>query len=301
MHKIIKGKNFTWWHFSELEEADFEVLENKFKFHPLDFDDLREEVELPKVDVYKNYFFLILNVPTLDGPEARVGKASLAIFIGKDYVVTATKQPIEQVERFFARATRSDGLRREALSKSSGFFLYKLLDYVFRDAKVVLRELVRETQEVEELVYDEHTKVTTARLGVLRRNVLFLCHIINPQKLIVDHLVNVRKPFMPVELDVYFDDVKDTLEGVSVVVDNLKNIVDGLFDVNEAFLSHRTNSIIRLLTIISVLLMPPTLIASYYGMNVEGLPFAEDVAIVTLIIVISLIGFWLFIQRIDRR
>ncbi|MDP2631474.1 MAG: magnesium transporter CorA family protein [Candidatus Uhrbacteria bacterium] len=301
MHRSLKGKNFVWWHFSKIEEADFKVLEDEFKFHPLDFDDLREEVELPKIDIYKHYIFLVLNIPALNGVGLRVVKSNLAIFVGKDYVVTITRDEIEAVDRYFARASRSNGLRKEVMSKSTGFFLYKLLDYAFRDAKVVLRELARETQEVELLVYDEHTKVTTTRLGSLRRNVLFLRHIMDPQRLVIDHIINAHKTFLSDDLNIYFEDIKDTLNEVSIVGENLKNIVEGLFDVNEAFLSHRTNSIIRILTVISVILMPPTLITGYFGMNVNNIPFVEDIAIVSLIIVISMIAFWLFIQRIDRR
>ncbi len=301
MHKKLKGKQFTWWHFSHLEEVDFEVLEKEFKFHPLDFDDLREENEIPKLDAYKYYLFGVLNVPKLDVKADLVQRNNLAVFIGKDYLVTVTKHPIDSVDRFFARATRSSGLRRDAMGKSTGYFLYKLLDYVFRDAKVVLRELVRETEHVESALYDSHSKTITRRLGILRRNILYLRHIIDPQRLLIDQFSNSGKSFISKDLTPYFDDVKDTLDGVGVVTENLKNIIGGLFDVNEAFLSHRTNEIIRLLTIISVVLMPPTLITSYYGMNVDELPFANDAVVVSTIIMLSLAAFLLVIIRLDKK
>ena len=102
-------------------------------------------------------------------------------------------------------------------------------------------------------------------------------------------------------LDIYFDDVKDTLDSMSIVIENLKGTVDGLFDVNEAFLSHRTNEIIRTLTIISVILMPPTLITSFYGMNIIDLPLASNMPLVITMILLSMIFFWLFIRHIDRK
>lgn len=300
-HKTIKGKSFVWHHFSELEEADFEILEKEFKFHPLDFDDLRSDVELPKLDSYKYYLFSILNIPGIDVGTHRMVKQNLAVFIGKDYLVTVTRNPIDAVDRFFARATRSSGLRRDALGKKSGYLLYKLLDYVFRDAKVVLNELVRKTNKLEAEVYGRRSKRTTQHLGALRRDVLFLRHVIDPQRILIDHFMNARKSFLSSDLQIYFDDIKDTLDGTWVVTDNLKNIIDSLFDVNEALLSHRTNQIIRILTLISVVLMPPTLISSYYGMNVQGLPFADNIGLVTVIILSSLIGFWIFIYLIDKR
>ena len=300
-HATIKGKNFIWWHFSQLEEKDFLLLEKEFQFHPLDFDDMRDDGELAKVDVYKYYLFGVVNVPHFDAQTKILRKKNLAVFIGKDYVVTATRKPIDAVERFFARASRSSGMRRDALGKSTGYFLYKLLDYVFRDAKVVLRELVRESEHVESLVYDRHTRVTTKRLGILRRNVLQMRQMIEPQRSLVLHYVSAGKAFIKKDLALYFDDVQDTLENMSVVLDNLKHIVDGLFDVNEAFLSHRTNEIIRILTIISVVLMPPTLITGYYGMNISNLPFGDSILTVSGVILLSIASFWLLITYIDRR
>lgn len=300
-HQLIKGKSFKWHHISELDDADLEFLAKTFDFHPLDFDDLKTESELQKLDNYKDYIFCIFSIPTFNSQMMRVGKKNLSIFIGKDFVVTASRESILAVDRYFARAERSQGLRREIMQHSTGFFVYKLLDYVFRNSETVLKELVRETEIVESKMYEKHSKTTTKRLGILRRNVLFLRHIVDPQRILIEQFIHSRKSFLPKKLDLYFDDLHDSLDAIWVVTDNIKSIVDGLFEVNEALLSHRTNQIIRVLTIISVVLMPPTLIASYYGMNVSDLPFAENVEIVSLLIVLSLIVFWAIITVLDRR
>jgi magnesium transporter len=299
-HAEVKAKGITWYHFPELEEEDFLFLEKEFKFHPLDFDDLRDSQQLPKLDTYKYYLFCIFAIPKFDRKQMRMLKTNLSIFIGKDYIVTAAQTPIDSVNRFFIRASRSSGLKRDLFSKSTGYVLYKLLDYAFRDTKVILKELVREANEVEEAVYDDHTKVTTKRLGIVRRNVLYMRHVIDPQRILLGQIIHAKKSFVPKTLEDYFDDVKDTLDGMWVVTENLKNIVDGLFDVNEAFLSHKMNDIIRILTIISVILMPATLLTGYFGMNIEGLPLTESPIAVTVTIITSILLLLLVIMRIDR-
>lgn len=299
--KTLKGKKFAWHHVSKFTDHDLELLQKDFKFHPLDFDDIREMAELPKLDIYKYYLFGIFSIPYYHTETDKIEKADIAIFLSNKEVVTITKDRVDVIDRYFARASKSTGLKRDALGKSTGYFVYKLLDYAFRDAKSVLKVLSRETHVLEKALHSKHAKQTTRRLGLLRRNLLFLRHIIDPQRIIVDQMKNAKKSFVPSELDVYFDDLKDTLDGMWVISDNLKNIVDGLFDVNEALLSHRTNEIIRVLTVISVVLMPPTLIASYYGMNVSNLPFADDIQTVSLILIASLVAFWMFVWFIDKR
>jgi len=299
--KSLKGKKFIWHHVSKYSDHDLEMLHTDFKFHPLDFDDIRDMSELPKLDIYKDYLFGIFAIPYYDAERERIEKADVAIFISNKEVVTVTQDKVEMIDRYFARASKSKGLQSDALGKSTGYFVYKLLDYVFRDSKSVLKVLARETHLLEDELNSRHKKQTTRRLGLLRRNLLFLRYIIDPQRIIISQMINAKKSFLPNDLDVYFDDLKDTLDGMWVISDNLKNIVDGLFDVNEALLSHRTNEIIRILTVISVVLMPPTLIASYYGMNVQNLPFAENIQTVTMIIIASLVGFWMFVWFLDRR
>jgi magnesium transporter len=125
-------------------------------------------------------------------------------------------------------------------------------------------------------------------------------HVIDPQRILLGQIIHSKKSFVPKTLEAYFDDVKDTLDSMWVVTENLKNIVDGLFDVNEAFLSHKMNDIIRILTIISVILMPATLLTGYFGMNIEGLPLMGSPVAVTITIIASILLLLLIIMRIDR-
>ena len=72
----------------------------------------------------------------------------------------------------------------------------------------------------------------------------------------------------PEELDVYFDDIVDSAERIWDLLDNYKEVVEGLESTNESVISHRHNEVLRVLTVFTVLLLPLTLIASLFGMNV---------------------------------
>ncbi len=300
VEETIKSKTFEWKHFSTLSDEVIASLTKNHQFHPLDIEDLVVESELSKVDVYKHYLFCVLNLPTRQS-DSRIVKHQLSVFIGKDFLVTISDAPIDVLDTYFKRVQKSSGLKREVMGKSSGFLLYKIFDTVFRDSMRLLREVVRETELVETEVYDSHTRVTTKKLGELRRNVLFFKHTIDPLKILIHALAQQNRPYFDKSLVIYFDDLRDSLDNMSLILTNLKSIVDGLFDVNEAFLAHRTNDIIRFLTFLSVILMPPTLITGYYGMNVSNLPFSEDVISVTVIICSSLVFIAFAIMYFDRK
>jgi magnesium transporter len=71
------------------------------------------------------------------------------------------------------------------------------------------------------------------------------------------------------DLEIYFDDIVDASERIWDMLENFKEVVEALEDTNESVISHRVNNVLRVLTSISVVVLPLTLIASIFGMNVE--------------------------------
>ena len=77
------------------------------------------------------------------------------------------------------------------------------------------------------------------------------------------------------ELDLYFDDIVDAAERIWDLLDNYKEVVEGLEQTNESVISHRQNDVLRILTVFSVVLLPLTLITGIFGMNVDFPGFGD--------------------------
>jgi len=75
--------------------------------------------------------------------------------------------------------------------------------------------------------------------------------------------------FLPEQLELYFDDIVDASERIWDLLDNFKEVVEALEDTNESVISHRQNDVLRILTVVSVVLLPLTLITGIFGMNVH--------------------------------
>jgi magnesium transporter len=103
----------------------------------------------------------------------------------------------------------------------------------------------------------------------------------------------------PEELDVYFDDVIDASERIWDTLENYKEVVEGLESTNESVLSHNVNDILRVLTSFSVIVLPLTLVASLFGMNVlfPGEGTQEAFWVVVIIMAVMLVGLVLFFRN----
>src|SRR4029078_1375939 len=101
--------------------------------------------------------------------------------------------------------------------------------------------------------------------------------VIRPQRPVLRELENYKQRFLApsLDLEIYFDDIVDAHERIWDMLENYKEVIEALEETNESVLNHRVNEILRVLTSISVIVPPLTLIASIWGMNV-GVPGEGD-------------------------
>ena len=132
----------------------------------------------------------------------------------------------------------------------------------------------------------------------LRRNIITMRSVLSPQRTLIALLEHKNKKFIPDELELYFDDILDAIERQWSLLEMAKEMSEALEATHEAWLSHKTNVVIRILTIFSVTLLPLTVVAGFYGMNIP-LPFQQHPsafllmsALMLLIVAGSLWYFW---------
>jgi magnesium transporter len=89
---------------------------------------------------------------------------------------------------------------------------------------------------------------------------------------------------------VYYDDIVDASERIWDLLDNYKEVIEGLESTNESFISHNQQYRLQLLTVVTVILLPLTLLASVFGMNVRVPGQGEIAAFWVLLGVMVVLG-----------
>ncbi len=274
--KILKHNKLSWHLIDDLDAETVDFLKNNFRFHPLDIKDVTGGGQNPKIDVYNNYIFLIVYYPEISQDRKSMETIEVNIFFGDDYIVTVQKGKSRFIKNLFYRIQGNNRLKSEYFSQNSGLAVYWILESLYKYTNQSLNYLSQEIVSLENFVYGEQkTKEVITQLTQIRRQIVNLKRIFDPQRYIINTLTRTKKVFLPVALNVYFDDVDDMAERVSVVLDNYKETVNNLFEVSDALISYRTNEVIKVLTIFSVSMLPLTLLSGIYGMNIDSLPFAH--------------------------
>ncbi|HUB98916.1 MAG TPA: magnesium transporter CorA family protein [Solirubrobacterales bacterium] len=276
-------------------------LEEHFDFHTLDLEDVLSRNQRPKIDVYDDYLFIVLHLPVFDRQARRLGTGELDLFVGPDYVITLPNQPLQPVEYLFERCRANEELRDQLFTRGAGYLLYRLVDDSFDYCFPMLRKIGNKLDALEDELFDGNSDEVVRDISNVKQEIINFRKVIRPQRPVLRDLEKVKQRYLAadIDLEIYFDDVVDAHERIWDMLENYKEVVVALEETNEAVISHRLNDILRVLTSISVVILPLTLIASIMGAN-TWVPFEHDEPgffLMLGVMAIILIGLVLFFRR----
>src|SRR5436305_1442306 len=267
--ETVEHGGLRWINIERPGPLDQAWLEEHFEFHPLDYEDVRSRNQRPKIDEYPDYLFVVLHFPVFDKKVGRLNTAELDIFIGPDYLITLPNVELPPVEYLFERCRRSEQMRDELFSKGPGYLLYKVVDTAFDYCFPMLRKIGNKLDRIEEEIFEGRSQEIVRDLSNAKQEIINFRKIIRPQRSVLRDLERNKQRYLAADMEIYFDDIIDASERIWDMLENYKEVVDGLEDTNESVLSHRLNDVLLVLTSVSIVFLPLTLIASIWGMNVR--------------------------------
>jgi magnesium transporter len=274
--ETIAHGDLRWLQIEEPSGLERAWLTEHFDFHALDIEDVMSRNQRPKLDEYPDYLFIVLHFPVFDKQVGRLNAGELDIFVGPDFIITLPNQPLKPIEYLFERCRASEETREQYFSKGPGYLLYHIVDQSFDYCFPMLRKIGNKLEQLEEDIFEGRGEDVVRDISNVKQEIINFRKIIRPERTVLRDLERTKQRYLADELEVYFDDINDASERIWDMLENYKEVVEALEDTNESVISHRVNSILRVLTAITVIVMPLTLLASLWGMNV-GVPGEGDI------------------------
>src|SRR4051794_33562973 len=275
--ETIESPGLRWINIERPRQVDLAWLQERYDFHTLDYEDVISRNQRPKVDEYDDYLFIVLHFPRYDKQVGRLNAAELDLFVGPDFLITIPNEPLQPIEYLFERCRTTEELRDSLFSKGPGYLLYKIVDDCVDASFPMLRKIGNKLERIEEEIFEGNSAEVVRDISNVKQEIINFRKIVRPQRSAVADLERNKARYMTDELDIYFDDINDASEGIWDMLENYEEVVEALEGTNEAQIAHRTNETFRVLTAISVIVLPLTLIASIWGMNV-GVPGEQDMS-----------------------
>jgi magnesium transporter len=267
----VTAGGLTWINLERPDPDAVNELRERFGWHPLDVEDVLSKRQRPKVDDYadEGYLFGVLHFPAYDKAIQRLNAAELDFFLGPDYLVTIPNVELLPVTRLFRRCEEDERFREELFGKGSGRLLYEVLDDLYDYCFPILDKIGHKLDTIEDDIDARRSEEIVHDISKAKQEIISYRKIVKPQRPALRLLERHIERFLPENLELYFDDLVDASERIWDQLDNFKEVVEALEDTNESVISHRQNDVLRILTVVSVILLPLTLISGIFGMNVD--------------------------------
>ncbi len=267
--ETVEAHGLRWINIERPGPIERAWLEEHFEFHPLEYEDVASRNQRPKIDESPEYLFIILHFPVFDKAVGRLNAAELDIFVGPGFLITLPNQPIPPLGYLFERCRSSDEVRDGLLSNGPGYLLYKIVDDSFDYCFPMLSKIGNKLDHIEEDIFLGRSEEIVRDISNAKQEIVGFRKIIRPERPVLRDLERTKQRYMAEDIDIYFDDIVDASERIWDMLENYKEVVEALEDTNESVLAHRVNGVLRVLTAFSVVILPLTLIASVFGMNVR--------------------------------
>ena len=295
-HETKEYSDKVWVNVTTPSHRDITILENEFGV-PISFlNDIEDTEERPRIEYEDDWRMIVIRVPIKLKEEGDFfGTVPMGILISGEKFITVCHHHVEMIDDFvyfsrrksFQDKNANDLILHLMLSSAVWYMKYlKRLNAEIKDAEMQLQKSIR-NEELLEMMRIERTLVIF--ITSLRGNELLL------QKF-KSVLPKTQKPF---DNDL-LEDVEIEVQQARITANVYSDILSGMMDAFAAVISNNVNVIMKRLTSFSIVLMFPTLIASYFGMNLEKSSEIWTLSfflVIIISIILSAMGVWFFRKK----
>src|SRR6266480_3078883 len=275
MPTLLADTNLFLWVDLELptpEETRF-VLEDVFHFHPLSIEDCVMLSPSPKVEEYAPkegdqfppYLFMVIHAVDYSRKDGVFATRELNFFLGRNFLVTYHEAPLRSVQGTADRCLKS----ANHIARAPDRVAHTLLDSIVENYKPALEELSLEIATLEEEALKNPHPLTLNKIIQIKNEVLHLRQIIGPQREVLARFARGEFKLIRPHLVPYYRDVYDGLFHISELAHSYTDSLTGLLHVYLSMSSNQTGEVVKLLTMITLITTPLTLVGTWYGMNFQ--------------------------------
>jgi magnesium transporter len=245
-----------------------------FQFHHLAVEDAIEETHVPKVDDWGPYLYIVFRVPRISPGSDLLEMHELDVFLGPNYLVTFHVAPLEILDAERASIARDP---RDRLRHGPDHLLFRLLERAVDQSLSAIEELDDRVDTIQNDVIERPSSRILGTIFRIKRSAIQLHKTLAPQREVLNRLA--RDPYQPIreEHRVYFRDLYDHVVRIHDISESLRDLIAGTLETYLSVISNRTNEIMKTLTVVSVMFLPMSFLAGFFGMNFFGetlaLPF----------------------------
>jgi magnesium transporter len=252
-----------WVDLAKPTEAELAQLGDVFHFHPLSIEDARSAMQFPKVEQYPGYLYAILHDIDVMHDSRGLATRDVDFFIGHSALVTVHDGTSVPIRDLLGACGKYDRL----LAEGPVALFHRIVDAMVDDYRPSMNALEERIDKLEQEAYEGHDALVR-RVMRLRNELGRTRRILVPQRDVIGRLTRREFPAISDEMSYRFRDVYDHVVRLTEETLLFQERVTGILEVHLAAVSNRLNGVMKVLTVMSTIFLPLTVLTSMWGMNV---------------------------------
>jgi magnesium transporter len=234
-------------------------------------DFVSKDIHPPKIDDFDDYLFIILHGINYRTDSEVVETTELALFLGKNCVVTGHDVPLKSISSVLDRIPEDERLMR----RGADFLAYDLINGLVDNIMPAIEEMDDKSDQLETEALHEPRRETLMSIMQLKRSILALTRVMLPQREIMNGLSRGEYALISERAQVYYRNVYDHLVRIEMLTLGLRDLAEGVLSTHLSSVSNRMNEVMKILTLTATIFIPLTFITGIYGMNFARMPELE--------------------------
>jgi magnesium transporter len=258
------SKTMLWADLAKPTEDELRLLSDVFRFHALSVEDARSALQFPKVEPYQTYLYLVLHGIDLKKGQTQVATHDIDFFLGRNYLVTVHDGSSRSIQRLRQLCDQHDRI----LAEGPVSVLHRIVDAMVDHYRPAIEELENRIARLEEVAFTGQQQMIRQVLK-LKRELAELRRILIPQRDAIGRLA--RREFAQIsdEMAYRFRDVYDQVIRYAEEAIHFQDRVTGIVEVSLSTVSNRLNMVMKVLTVMSTIFLPLTVLTGMWGMNID--------------------------------
>ena len=245
-------------------EPERRLLSEEFGFHPLSVEDAVSALQFPKIETYPGYLYVVLHGIDAEPKQTQFATRDVDFFLGRNYLVTVHDGDSRSINAIDEVCTRHEHILKEGPVA----LMHRIVDQMVDNYRPVFEEIEARLGHLEEEAFAGHERLSR-RVMKLKRDVSSMRRVLVPQRDAIGRLARREFPAISDEMTYRFRDVYDHVVRLTEEAVLFQDRITGIFEVNLSSVSNRLNQVMKLLTVMSTIFLPLTVLTGMWGMNID--------------------------------
>lgn len=289
----------SWVNIDGLRKADVETICTHFEIHPLIMEDILSVDQRPKMDEVEGVLYCLLNMLYFNPEKKAVETEQISIVLGKNFVISFQEDANRDV--FDPIRTKLKIAKSQIRQRTADYLLYVMLDLIVDNYFLVMEKLGEQLEILEEEVVRKSNTRSLARINQLRKELIVLKRNIAPVRDLIAGIIRSESELLDDRTTKYYKDVYDHIIQAFDLSENYRDVMMSMQDLYVSNVNLRLNEVMKVMTIVTCLLAPATVIGGIFGMNFDIIPYAHHswgfYFAVAIMLIVPLIMLYIFKRR----